>query len=107
MNTTVSNFCLEDGTEVLIETERQDSFSVEPLSGGDSRQEKKTIEAALRMVKPAISVVVSELRSSVKEPASEVEISFGLKFTGSGSIVIGSLGSEINFQVKLKWIKSH
>jgi len=57
----------------------------------------------LKTVKPVISKVISELRSSVKEPVDEIEISFGIQFSSSGDIVIASLSNELNFQVKMKW----
>ena len=61
----------------------------------------------------ALDVVYYSAKSFAKkvknlpEVPDEMELTFGLKATGEGSLVVAKAGVEANFSVKLTWKKSH
>ena len=64
---------------------------------------KKNLDEALEAIKPVASTVVTKLKSGLTTPADEVEVTFGLKLSAEAGVVFSSVGSEVTFEVKLKW----
>jgi uncharacterized ferredoxin-like protein len=91
---------LEDGTILLIEGE--DMEGIDRVSN-DSATEKitRSFEEALDSIKKSALV----LRRKLEEvKADEVEVTFGIKATGeAGNFVVGKVGLDANYTVKLKW----
>jgi hypothetical protein len=102
----------------------EDSTILVEVSGNEIESDNDgTVKAGLEKIiensvaiaqKPFTAAVKSAVRhnvsgmidaiSSLANPPSEVEISFGLKATGeAGNIAVGKIGSETNYTIKLVW----
>ena len=62
----------------------------------------KKFDQALEEIKPVITTVVSKLKDIDITP-DETEIKFGVKLTANAGIVFSSLGSELTFEITVKW----
>ncbi|MBF2048183.1 MAG: hypothetical protein IGS54_12580 [Elainella sp. C42_A2020_010] len=101
----LAEFALEDGTTFLVEVDEPESPAVERAatpSGVVVLKAQQTFEAALDQVKPVASVILSKLKE-LNTPANEVEVKFGLKLTVDAGAVFASVGSEVNYEITLKW----
>ena len=101
----LAEFALEDGTTFLVEVDEPESASVERVaapSGQMILKAQQTLEAALEQVKPVASVVLAKLKQ-LDSPANEVEVKFGIKLTVDAGAVFASVGSEVNYEITLKW----
>ncbi|MGB3510645.1 MAG: CU044_2847 family protein [Microcoleaceae cyanobacterium] len=63
-------------------------------------------EDALDVVNYSARAFAKKIRSLPETP-DEMELTFGLKATGKGALVVAQAGVEANFNVKLVWKKSH
>jgi hypothetical protein len=103
----IAQFQLENGTTFLIEIERTYNNAVERIARPDLQgnivQAKESFEKTLDKVMPVASAALNRIRDGLTTPASEVEIKFGLKMTAEAGAIIASVGSEVNFEVTLKW----
>lgn len=100
-------FALEDGSKFLVEVERKPTSPSEqprPTSllpdGVTVTLASKKFDTALDEIKPVIKTVVSKLRDITP---NETEIKFGIKLTANAGIVFSSLGSELTFEITVKW----
>jgi Trypsin-co-occurring domain 1 len=103
-------FELKDKSVVLVEAEgelpeeNEDSDiqrrSISP--GQVAEVAKKTFEEAFDTVQSATTVIVDKLKGLA---ADEVEVKFGLKLTSNAGAIFTTVGSEVNFEVTLKWTK--
>jgi hypothetical protein len=100
---------LEDGTKTkfLVEVERrptqpdEKSVPVAINRGGISvASASKTFNQALDEIKPVIATVVSKLKDIAP---NETEIKFGLKLDAQAGIVFSSFGTELTFEITVKW----
>lgn len=101
----LAEFTLEDGTTFLMEVDEPESPAVERVaapSGQMVLKAQQTFEAALEQVKPVASVILSKLKQ-LDTPANEVEVKFGLKLTVDAGAVFAAVGSEVNYEITLKW----
>lgn len=101
----LAEFTLEDGTTFLMEVDAPESPAVERVaapSGQMVLKAQQTFEAALEQVKPVASVILSKLKQ-LDTPANEVEVKFGLKLTVDAGAVFAAVGSEVNYEITLKW----
>jgi Trypsin-co-occurring domain 1 len=95
---------MEAGRKVSIEV---DDESGAPVTRGLSTGEivntvACTFETALEAVKPAALAVANRFRDFANAPET-VEVEFGLRITGGAGVVIASVSTEAQFQVKLVW----
>lgn len=100
-------FTLADGTNFLVEVDRQlvksgEQLPVSRVHGVDVSTVTKTFDDALNEIKPVIATVVSKLKDITPD---ETEIKFGIKLTANAGIVFSSLGSELTFEITVKWNK--
>jgi hypothetical protein len=101
-------YSLEDGTKFLVEVEKlpaQAAPSPRPVSRGDGvtvAQASKTFDQALNEIKPVLTTVVSKLKDISPD---ETEVKFGVKLTANAGVVFTSLGSELTFEITVKWSK--
>lgn len=101
-------FKLEDGTKFFVEVEKpagQTAVSPRPVSrenGLAVTEASKTFEKALEDIKPVLATVVSKLKDISPD---ETEVKFGAKLTANAGVVFTSLGSELTFEIALKWSK--
>jgi hypothetical protein len=97
----IVEFPIEDGDSILVEV---DQPSDDRIGLGDDIVEKaqKTFESALDTIKPVASTIINKVRS-LNEPASEVEVKFGIKMTAELGAVIASGKGEVNYEITLKW----
>jgi hypothetical protein len=103
-------FKLEGESVVLVEVEgelpkkNEDSdikrISISPTQVAEVA--KKTFEETFDTVQSATTVIVSKLKALA---ADEVEVKFGLKLTSNAGAIFTTVGSEVNFEVTLKWKK--
>jgi len=95
---------LEAGGNVLIEVEEEGGASItRGLRPGEVIESiSHSFEAALEAVKPAALAVASKLRDFADAP-EDVEVEFGLKFTGQAGAFIASASTEAQFRVKMVW----
>ena len=101
----LAEFKLEDGTTFLVEVDEPESAAVERAatpSGQTVLKAQQTFEAALEQVKPVASVILAKLKQ-LDTPASEVEVKFGIKLTVDAGAIFASVGSEVNYEITLKW----
>ncbi|MBD2214687.1 hypothetical protein H6G27_33285 [Nostoc linckia FACHB-104] len=101
-------FTLEDGTKFFVEVEKpagQTSTPPKPVSreGGLAvTPASKTFDKALDDIKPVLATVVSKLKDI---SPNETEVKFGVKLAANAGVVFTSLGSELNFEITVKWSK--
>jgi hypothetical protein len=97
----IVEFPLESGESILVEV---DEPSGDRIGLGDEIVEKaqKTFESALNTIKPVASTIINKVRS-LNEPASEIEVKFGIKMTAGLGAVIASGNGEVNYEITLKW----
>ena len=99
-------FELEDGTKFLVEVDKpagQPNTSPTPISRGGGlpvTRATKRFDEALDDIKPVLATVVSKLKDVSPH---ETEVKFGLKLAANAGVVFTSLGSELNFEVIVKW----
>jgi hypothetical protein len=113
MEKELAQFKLEDGTAFLVEVDEPRAVRgasgvqrvASPRTGQLVLEANQTLEEALEQVKPVIATVAARLRSGLTTPADEVEVTFGLKLSAAAGVVFSSVGGEVTFEVKLKWVK--
>jgi Trypsin-co-occurring domain 1 len=101
-------FTLEDGKKFLVEVEKsagQVGMPPKPVSrenGLAVTPASKTFNEALDDIKPVLATVVSKLKDI---SPNETELKFGLKLSANAGVMFSSLGSELTFEVTVKWSK--
>ena len=98
------SFPFEPGGNVLIEVDDEGGTTVtRGLRPSDAVEAAgRSFEAALEAIKPAAVTVASKFRK-VADPPEDIEIEFGVKFTGKAGACIASASTEAQFRVKLVW----
>ncbi len=89
------SYALDDGTRVEFETEPVDGWrevGAEEVIGRISEAVTPLIEAA--------TTILERLKAAAPE---SVEVSFGVKVSGTANWVIAKAATEGNFEVKLTW----
>jgi hypothetical protein len=98
------SYPLEAGGSVLIEVE--DGIAGPVTRGLHPSDVVETIggslETALEAIGPAAVAVSSKFRSFVDAP-EDVEVEFGLKFSGQAGAFIASASTEAQFKIKMVW----
>lgn len=95
-----------DGEPIYIEVMQSEGSGIQRASSASGRKYSKaimTFDEAVSRVTPVVSKVAQRLKHGLTTPADEVEVRFGLKFTADLGGVVGSVGSEANFEITLKW----
>jgi len=103
----LAQFTLSDGTTFLVEVEEPESSAVGRValpSGRQVLQVQQTLEEALDKIKPIASKIITKFRS-LNEPADEVEVKFGVKLTADAGAIFASVGSEVTYEITLKWAR--
>ena len=103
--TKLVEFEVGDGQTVFIEVEDVASDAVKPVSklpGALASKARQTLGEALDQITPMVRTMRGRL-NTVTEPGDEVEVKFGVKLSSEIGAVIGKLGSEVNYEVTLKW----
>ena len=106
MDRALAQFEMEDGSTFLIQVpEPESDNALEPVAidGQMIYQATQKFEAALDVVKPVASAVVSRLKDGLTTPADEVEVKFGLNLSVDSGVIFAAVGGEVNFEVTLKW----
>ena len=107
-------YATEDGS-FLVEIDEQSGVS--PDDGvikaglGDKIEEitdslQIKFDEALDVVNHSAKAFARKVKSLPETP-DEMELTFGLKATGEGSLVVSKAGVEANFSIKLTWRKSY
>jgi hypothetical protein len=101
---TYVEYQLEDGTTVLVETDRPPdgvTRASRDKAGNVITSVNQKFEDAFAGVKSSALALRGQLEEM---KADEVEVTFGLKAIGeAGNFAIGKVGMEANYTVKLKW----
>lgn len=101
-------FQLDDGTKFLVEVDKpagETGIPPKPVSrdGGLAvTPASKTFNKALDDARPVLKTVVSKLKDISPD---ETEVKFGVKLAANAGVVFTSLGSEMTFEVTVKWKK--
>lgn len=91
---------LTDGTPVTIEC--TDGLGIERISNSRTTP-TVSFESTLNQIKPVANLLLGAF-TELNNP-TEVELEFGVKFSGKVGVIFASADSEANFVVKLKWAK--
>lgn len=105
MNELIAVTLDDDDAAVVFETESELIGSDLELAAGDAgvvARARVSLEEALSQVRPALSQVVDTVREMKPD---EAEITFGLKVGGDTTVIIAKGTAEVNFAVKLKWVR--
>jgi hypothetical protein len=98
------SYPLEGGGSVLLEVE--DSAGAPVTRGLHADQVIETVgnsfEAAIEAIKPTAVAIAGKFRDFAGAP-EDVEVEFGLKFTGQAGAIIASASTEAQFRVKMVW----
>ncbi|MGB5768977.1 MAG: CU044_2847 family protein [Crocosphaera sp.] len=63
---------------------------------------KNKFEEALDGIKPVANAIIKKV-NSLNEPASEVQVKFGVKMSAELGAIIASGSGEVNYEITLKW----
>lgn len=98
-------FPMESGPDIFVEV---DASALRPTTrsgvkpGALADTASATFEESLGRVQPAAEAVVRQLRALESTPDS-IEVEFALQMSGEMGAVIGKVGGQANFKVKLIW----
>jgi transcription antitermination factor NusA-like protein len=96
-----------NGQTVLVEVEHVDSEDIEPVSripGQLAAKARQSLSEAIDGIGPMVRTMKSRL-DTMTDPGDAVEVKFGVKLSGEIGAVIGKVGSEVNYEVTLKWMR--
>lgn len=101
----IVEFPLESGESILIEVD-ETAQTDDRIGIGNQVIDKatQTFEAALETVKPIANAIITKI-GSIKQPADEVEVKFGIKISAQLGAVVASGNSEVNYEITLKWTR--
>jgi hypothetical protein len=107
-------FKLENGGMILIEAPEEKKGSgnagfVPASRGGEetnpAAKAAKSFSDSLESVRLSADQLMTKLQG-LSSPPDEVEVNFSLKASGElGNLVVGTVGAEANYNVKIKWAK--
>lgn len=96
-------FPLEDGGSVLVEVaDRGPVLRGGERPGGVVERAGQTLESAVGRVRPAVQVVVAQLRD-LAQPPDEVCVTFGVELSAEAGAFVTSASTAANFTVSLTW----
>lgn len=101
----IVEFPLESGEFILVEVD--ETIQTDERIGLREQVVDKatqTFESALETVKPIANAIITKI-GSLKQPADEVEVKFGIKISAQLGAVVASGNSEVNYEITLKWKK--
>jgi hypothetical protein len=94
---------LEGGGTVSVEVDDEPTVARRGLNPTDvTEKASSTFEGALSTVKPAVLAIASTFRGLADAP-EEVEVEFGIKFSGQAGAIIASAETEAHFQMRMVW----
>ena len=99
---------LPGGEVVFAEVEEPASLTGEvPASRPEelAGRAASSLEAALEKIKPIARAVVDRV-ADISASVNEVNVEFSVKLSGSVGLVLATVGSEANFKVSLKWVRT-
>jgi hypothetical protein len=101
----IVEFPLESGEFILVEVDEA-AQTDDRIGLRDQVVDKatQTFESALETVKPIANAIIAKI-GSLKQPADEVEVKFGIKISAQLGAVVASGNSEVNYEITLKWKK--
>lgn len=107
-------YATEDGF-FLVEVDNKSEISSEDgvIKAGLDDKVEEAISLLQVKFEDALDVVHYSARAfakkvkSLPETPDEMELTFGLKATGEGTLVVAKAGVEANFNVKLAWKKAN
>lgn len=96
----IVEFPLENGDCILVEVNDTSDL----IGRGEELPERaqKTFESALERIKPVANTIINKMRS-LNEPASEVEVKFGIKMAAGMGAIFASGSADVNYEITLKW----
>lgn len=94
---------LEGGGAISVEVDDEPTVARRGLNPTDvTEKASSTFESTLASVKPAVIAIASTFRNLVDAP-EEVEVEFGIKFSGQAGAIIASAETEAHFQMRMVW----
>jgi len=99
----IVQFPLENGEFILIEVDEPAPTDPRISTGNKvAKKAQQTFESALEKLHPVASAILTKVRS-LKEPADEVEVKFGIKMSAEFGAFVASGNTEVNYEITLKW----
>ena len=96
-----NSYVLDDENTVFIETFDVDvGREVELVSRNDS--DSLNFSESINKALPAAKMVIERLEN-IAANVKQIEVEFGLKFSGEVGALIAKTGTEANFKIKLVW----
>jgi hypothetical protein len=94
---------LEGGGTVSVEVDDEPAVARRGLNPVEvTEKESSTFDRALTAVQPALLANASTFRGLADAP-EEVEVEFGIKFSGQAGAIIASAETEAHFQMRMVW----
>lgn len=105
----------EDGSSIYMEVDEKipvskNQIKDEDLTGlvgiGDEviKTASQSLEKSLSGIKTIGDALINKVKS-FNEPADEVEVKFGIKFSADLDVVVAKGSGEANYEITLKWDK--
>ncbi len=101
MGSQLVEYDLADGGHVLVEVDDPLTGN-RPVSRALADRAKESFESAVAQVKPAVDVLMAQLRDLTRQP-DDVSLEFGIKFTAEAGALIAKTALEGNIKVTLAW----
>jgi hypothetical protein len=106
----IVEFPSENGDSILVEvnepglTDSSIGITDDRIGIREQMIEKstKSFESALETIKPVANAILTKL-GSLHQPADEIEVKFGIKFSSKFEAVVASGTGEVNYEITLKW----
>ena len=99
----IAVYRLDNNDEIHIEFIEPMGEGYEKIARRDEKQDEvPRFTTALERIKPAAEQVIKQFSALSVQP-DEVELGFGIKFSGSVGAIIASTKTDANFSVKVKW----
>jgi len=96
-------YILDDGEVISIETKVSDR-DFGPMRGQEASEERHQIDRRFRAALATLQPVVKTIRETFEAAGSpsQVEVTFGVKFTATAGVILASADSTATLQIKIK-----
>lgn len=101
-------FSLEEDQSIIFEVdESRSDFYADRIGIQQEviQKSKESFDTAISKIQPIANAIITKVRS-LKEPADEVQVKFGLKMSAEMGAIITSSNIEGNYEITLKWTNS-
>jgi len=98
-------FPLESGGSIYLEmAEKEGESGLVKAARGLPEESTESFESAINSLSPIANAIISKL-TRVSNPPDEAVVEFGLTLKADAGVVITRIGTEADFNVRLKWTR--